>query len=228
MFNASFHRPSNVAIERAEKEPCVSSLSPWDALTRIYEVCEHHLTINPPQSLGYAFSHKYIPDNAAKSDIALAISYDWKAKTPGKYPAVFVFRDDAIIESSKTIGQMIGINVAESIEQRIALIKMNVRLVIIAQGIGFAEGFADYMKYPFMYFAKEIERDYCIHKLRFLELSKPTLYQQQGSSQDLYTVELVMNLEFYNQWAIKGDDLKLKTFSAEIYTSESETPLKNQ
>lgn len=228
MSNTSFHRPSNVALERADKEPCVSSLSPWDALTKIYQVCKHHLITNPPQSLGYAFSHKYVADNEAASDTVLAINYDWKAKAPGKYPAVFVFRDDAVIESSKTIGQMIGINVAESIEQRIALIKMNVRLVIIAQGIGFAEGFADYMKYPFMYFAKEIERDYCIHKLRLLEMSKPAPYQQQASSQDLYTVELIMNLEFYNQWAIKGDDLKLKTFTAEIYSSEAETPLKNQ
>jgi hypothetical protein len=222
-FNPSYI--SRTTRERVELQKTPCSLSPWQAFSYIFEVCQQHLLINSGKGLGYAFSHTYSTD-PTKSDIALEINYDWKGRHPQKYPAVFVFREDADYGTSKTLGQTVGMNVAESEENRLALVNLPIKIVVLAQGVGFAEEFADYMKYPFLYFAKEIEEEYCFHKVRLVRFGKPKPYT--NAAEDTYSIELDLDTEFFNQWVIKGDHLKLKTFTMEVATSPYEPHLKNQ
>jgi len=121
---------------------------------------------------------------------------------------------------------LIGINVAESVENRVAQIQMPVKIMVIAEGLGPVEMLADYMKYPFLYFAQEIQKSYCLDRLRFTGIGTPFLLHDQAK--DIYGVELSMETEFYNSWTTKGDHLKLKTVTMEASTSDAEDPLKNQ
>lgn len=183
--------------------------SVWSVQNIIYEIVQNHLLTNDPQEMGYGFKQKYAIEKE-KSDILLDISYNWKADSAQKRPAIFISRKPVEVNSSKTIGQGIGSNVAESEWSRVSLVTVPIGIMCIAHPLGFAEQWADYIKYPFMYFAQEIQEEYCLHKVRLVKISSPEIISIDAK--DAFGVELLIVIEYYDTWTILKDDLKFKTF----------------
>lgn len=221
-FSLSYY--SRQQRELADKAKCPPVMSPFDVITVVYEVIQAHMLMNPPDKLGFAFAQKYSQDENA-SDIALEVKYDWKGKAPQKRPAVFIGRGDARL-NSPTLGQGIGYNVAESEEIRTNLFVLPISVTTIAQGIGFAEQFAEYIKYPLMYFAQEIQKEYRFHKFRLVNVGRPEIFDRDAK--DTYAVDLTLETQFYDTWMVKGDHLKLKTMATTIVTGDPQKPLLNQ
>lgn len=194
-----------------KKEKC--SLSPFRVVNIIYEILEEHLITNDPATLGYSFTQRYHPD-PKQSTITLAVNYNWKADSAGKRPAVYLSRGDAITNTSLTLGQTMSSDVKTSTEDRIGLVSMPISISALANGLGFAEEFADYIKYPFMYYAKEISDEYCFKKFRLMRVSKPELYTTDAK--DCFLIELSVLTEFYDIHSITGDYLPFKTMQTEV------------
>lgn len=218
---SSFNLPRYTKEDR-ERDDLVQpkyKLTPFRALSAIYEVLEQHLITNDPAALGYAFTQRYDQDYT-KSNIALQINYNWKAETAGKRPAIYLARGHAELNNSLLLGQALQVSVPSSMEERLGLVSMPVTVTILANGIGFAEEFADYIKYPFMYFAKEISREYCFKKFRLVRISRPEVYSADGK--DCFMIELTLVVEFYDQYTITGDYLPLKTVHSSVVLAGEE------
>lgn len=224
---SSFRIPyiSPEARESAEKKLPLCSLTPWEAISAIYEVCEQHLIMNNPTDLGFPFTQKYDPDDT-KSDITLDINYDWKANKIQKRPAIFITRGDVVVDVRPTIGQTIAVDPRNSTDQRISIMNMSVIVTTIASGIGFAEQFAEYVRYPFLYFIKEIEKNYCIQKLGIKTIGRPIKFE--SDVKNTFSIELVLDVHFVNIWGVHMDSLKLKTLAATMFVGGDPHPLQNQ
>lgn len=200
-----------------KKEKC--GLSPFRVINIVYEVLEEHLITNDPALLGYSFSQRYHPD-PKQSSISLAVNYNWKADTAGKRPAIYLSRGDAITNTSLTLGQTMSSDVKTSTEDRIGLVTMPISIFILANGVGFAEEFADYIKYPFMYYAKEIGNEYCFKRFRLVRVGKPEIYATDAK--DCFLIELSVLTEFYDIHSITGDYLPFKTMQTEVILNDEQ------
>lgn len=220
---SSFNLPRYTKEDREHSDLAQQKyrLTPFRALSAIYEILEQHLIANDPATLGYAFTQRYSSDYT-KSNISLQINYNWKAEIAGKRPAIYLARGHAELNNSLLLGQSLQVHVPSSREERLGLISMPVTVTILANGIGFAEEFADYVKYPFMYFAKEISREYCFKKFRLARIARPEVYTPDGK--DCFMIELTLIVEFYDQYTVTGDYLPLKTVhSAVVLDGEEKT-----
>ncbi len=225
-FNFSSRPESHVGREIAQltKEEC--ALTPFRVQNIVYEILEQHLLINDPEKLGYPFTQKYNTDET-KSQIFIDISNNWKAGSAQKRPAVFVYRGDAQFQvGPNTFGQTSFINVAESETGLYTKVQMPIILNCIAGPVGFAETFADYIKYPFLYFWKNIQEEYCFRRFKLVNISAPE--QFTIDAKDSFSVKLTIMTEFYDMWGLIGDDLKLKTVAQEIYLEDGQNPLSGQ
>lgn len=209
---SSFHLPTYRRYQRetADKKPANKVLTPWTVMNFILEVCQNHLLSNDPKTMGYAFEQRYSP-NRTESSIYTDINNNWKTTEVQMRPAVFVSRGAATVQGNPTIGQTIGTDVPEAEEHRLTLLSMPCSVVTICNGVGFAEIFAEYMRYPFLYFAKEIEQEYCLQRLRVISIGEPQPFTVDAK--DSFSVELRLEIEFFDKWSVKADTLKLKTVS---------------
>jgi len=224
---SSFNLPyiSKDTRELADKRKVCKHITPFTAMTNVVEICKTHFLTNKPEDLGFAFSAKY-STNDNESDILLLPNYDWKAKAVQKRPAVFIGRGNAVVKPNLTIGQTIAVNVPESEDSRVNLIDMPITVSVIATNLGFVEEFAEYVKYPFMYFAREIEHEYGFARFRLINITKPSFFTVD--SQDSIVVELNIDTEFYDVWTVKGDHLKLKTVANTVFIEPEQKPLEKQ
>lgn len=199
------------------KEKC--RLSPFRVINILYEIIEEHMLRNDPDILGYSFSQRYTQDQK-QSTISLAVNYNWKADTAGKRPAIYLARGDATTNGSVTLGQTMSLDVKTSTEDRLGLVSIPISIIVLANGIGFAEEFADYIKYPFMHFAKEISQEFCFKRLRLLRIGKPELYG--GDAKDCFLIELSVLVEYYDIHSITGDYLPFKTMQTEVMLDDDQ------
>jgi hypothetical protein len=209
---SSFRIPykSKNSREVEQKQSKCPYHTPWSVLNIIYEICENHLLSNPPTKYGYAFTQKY-DKNHAKSDILLEINFHLDTKAAMKRPAIIISRENIKIDSSPTMGQSIGTNVAESETTHTTKVELPITITTIANGIGMAEQFMEYISIPFMYFAQQIESEYGFHKFRAVNIGKPAILDVD--SKDAFRIQLTLDIEYYDTWMVKGDHLKLKTFT---------------
>lgn len=211
-------------INEKKKTPC--GLSPFRAQSIVFEILKNHLLINKPKDLGFPFDEIYDVDDK-KTKIFLDMSNNWKASQPQQRPAVFVYRGDAEHGvGPNVIGNVIGSRVAESEEDMITKVSMPIMINCIHSPIGAVETFAEYIKYPFLYFYKQIQAEYCFHKFRLVSVTAPE--QINVDAKDAFSVKLTIATEFNDAWTVKGDHLKLKTVQTSIFTDDSYKALENQ
>jgi hypothetical protein len=211
-----------VSREIAQKASECINLNPWVVQNLVYKLIQNYMLTNDPKVMGYTFDQKYDLDSS-KSDIDLAISYNYKADVASKRPAVFVGRENAEIKYP-TFGQSIGGNVAESENTMLGLISLPIRVFVVASPLGFAEQLADYVKQPLMYHAQTIQQDFGFMKFRLMQISKPQILVE---AKDNIVVELVLQINYSDGWTVIGDHLKLKTVSGAIFDSLKAKPIEN-
>lgn len=215
---------SDVEREAREKHSCKHfHLTPWIVQNIVYELIVNHFLTNDPQSMGYVFTQKYSPIKE-QSQIYIDNSYNWKADVASKRPAIFISRGDVSL-SYPTIGQGIGSHAQDSEQFRFAQQKMPISVIVVASPVGFVEQLADYVKYPLIYFAQEIQRDFCIGQFRLTSIGRPQILVE---AKDNFSIELSISTEFNDRWVVRGDDLKLKTVKGTIFDTVFEKPLENQ
>ena len=181
---------------------------------------------NTPGSLGYSFTETYDIDEV-KSKIFIDLSHNWKASTPQKRPAVFIYRGDASYDNGpKPFGDNAKVDVAESSWNKLSYVKMPITLNCIAGPVGFAEQFVEYIKYPFLYFSANIIREYGFRNFKLVNIDAPELFNIDAK--DGYSVKLTIMTEFYETWALQQDALKLKTVAVDVYTDKTKKPLEQQ
>lgn len=215
-------KDSRELAQQGKEKP---ALDPWVTQRIVFEILETHLLRNDPEDLGYGFTQKYNLD-PTKSSIFIDISHNWKASEPQKRPAVFVYRGDADYSDSRILGQKGFVDVAESTEGYANKVRMTISVNCIAEGIGFAEEFANYIKYPFLYFSKNIKCEYGFTNFRLQNISAPE--QFDVDAKDTFSIKLTILTEFYDKWAIQQEALKLKTVNTAVYTDLMEKPLEKQ
>lgn len=208
--DVSYISPSDRNTE--EKDERVMILTPWTVQNICYEVIKNYMISNPPQKEGYRFSQKYDPDEL-KSGISLEIAYHYKDSVIQKRPGIFVSRGDANF-SFPTINQTIGINNKESEKSKYTLLQMPILIAVVATNVGFAEQLAEYIFKIFFRYQEIIRNDFCIRQIKLATLSSPQLYLE---SKDHFMVNIQLLLAFDMGAVIKGDDLKLKTVSYNIF-----------
>lgn len=219
---------SRVNREIEEKKPKECRLTPFRAQSIVFEILKNHLILNKPTDIGFPFSETYDPD-ITKTKIFIDMSNNWKACAPQMRPAVYVYRGDANYAATgkQTIGGgVIGRNPAESEESFMRTVSMPIMLNCIHAPIGAIETFVDYIKYPFLYFGKQIAEEYCFTKFKLVAISSPE--QNLSDAKDAFSVKITIDTEFTDTWGIKGDHLKLKTVQFSMYNDITEKPLENQ
>ena len=224
-FSFSLPHISPNSRENLEKEGCVEILSPWRAQNIVFEILQTHFLTNKPKDLGYAFSQVYDTDEH-KSQIALELSHIFKGTTPAKRPAVYVYRGPASYGGNRTFGQKAGIDVMEAEVQEYIKVSMPITVACIAGPVGFVEQFVDYVKYPFLYFWDNIQKECCFYRFRLENISEPE--QFSVDAKDTFIVKLNISTEFYDTWAIQQDALRLKTVATDVYFDKTKKPLEKQ
>lgn len=210
----SSQRAQELADER------IMVLTPWTVQNICYEVLKNYMTINPPQNEGYRFSQKYDPDDT-KTGIGLEIAYHYKDSVIQRRPGIYVSRGEAQLQFP-TINQQIGSNTRESEKTKFAMLQMPLNLAVVATNVGFAEQLSEYIFKIFFRYQETIRNDFCIRQFKLVGISQPNLYLE---SKDHISVIVQLLTAFDMGAIIKGDDLKLKTFSYNIFTSCLESPL---
>lgn len=216
---------SSHSLEKIQGEKDIVGLDAWLAQRIVFEILENHLLTNDPKDLGFGFSQRYNKD-PEKSQIFIDISHNWKACSPQKRPAVYIYRGEADYGGRSVIGQRAFMDVAESTEGFITHVQLPIMLNCIAEPIGFAEEFANYIKYPFVYFWKNIQCEYGFTKFRLSSISPPEHFDVDAK--DSFSIKLTLSTEFYDKWAVQQDALKLKTVSTEVMMDIMEKPLDKQ
>lgn len=209
--------------ELSECSPNCLHLNPWNVQQIIYKIIQTFMLTNNPKDMGYTFEQKYALKKE-ESQIDLEIAFNYKADTASKRPAVFVARSNADIKYP-TMRNTLGVNYKESEEFKLALITLPITVSVVASPVGFVEQLADYVKQPLMYFAQHIQEDFGFSKFRLVSIATPKLYLE---AKDNFVVELALQVEYNDNWVVRGDHLKLKTFSAAIFDSVVKKPLEFQ
>jgi hypothetical protein len=209
--------------EKEERDERILYLTPWTVQNICYEVIKNYMILNSPQSQGYKFSQVYDP-NDLETGISLQIAYHYNDDVIQKRPGIYVSRGDVEFQYP-TINQQIGMNTAESIKEKLAILKLPVTFSVVGTNVGFTEQLAEYIFRVFLGHQENIRNDFCFRQFKLAGLSKPALYLE---SKDHFVVEVQLFTAFDMNAIVKGDDLKLKTVSYTVFTSCAEQPLKNQ
>lgn len=199
--------------ELAERDEREMVLTPWTVQNICYEIIKNYMLTNPPQSQGYRFAQTYDPDDL-KTGIALEIAFNYKDVAMQKRPAIFVSRGETAFKFP-TLNQMIGANPRESEKSKYAMLEMPINVAVIATNVGFAEQLAEYIFAIFLRFQETIRKDFCLRQFKLVTLAAPQLYLE---SKDHFVINILLDAVFDMGSVIKGDDLKLKTISYQIFT----------
>jgi hypothetical protein len=199
--------------ELAERDERVMVLTPWTVQNICYEIIKNYMLTNPPQSQGYKFAQTYDVDDL-KTGIALEIAFNYKDVSVQKRPAVFVSRGETAFRFP-TINQMIGANPRESEKTKYAMLEMPINVAVLATNVGFAEQLAEYIFTAFLRFQEVIKKDFCLRQFKLVTLSAPQIYLE---SKDHFVINILLDAVFDMGTVVKGDDLKLKTVSYQIFT----------
>lgn len=214
---------SNQERERQDNADDCLHLNPWVAQTIAYEIIQNFMIENDPKKMGYTFDQKYNSDKT-KSTIHLEIAYDWRADVANKRPGIFISRGDAQI-GNMTFSSVIGLNPSESEEFKMSQVALPLTVSVVAAPVGLTEQLADYVKQPLAYYSQVIQNDFGFSRFRLVSISKPQMVQE---AKENFVVELGLQVVYHDGWVVRGDDLKLKTFSALIYDNVKKKPLENQ
>jgi len=212
--------------EEASIGKCEDSLhmNAWSVQEIIYELIVNHMLANDPAEMGYKFVSRYNIDET-KSDILVAISYDWKANAPSKRPAIFIQRGD-MLTMSPTMNQATDYsNLNESEEEKMVINTMPIQIACIASPIGVAEQVADYIRHAFVAYQSEIQRDFKFRQFRLKSMSRPEIYVE---SKDNFVIMLNINTVFDEGWVIKKDHLKLRSVGRIIFDGIASKPFTSQ
>lgn len=199
-------------------------LNAWSTQNIVYELVINYMLANPPETLGFNFNARYDRDRT-KSGILVDIAYNWDSSIANKRPAIFIQRGDWDFKHP-TMGQSISFNnIAESEEERMSINLVPVIVKVIATPVGFAEQLAEYVRQAFIYYQKEIQRDFKFRRFRITEVSKP---QKYVDATDYFAIMISIEVAFDEGWVIKGDDLKLKTVGRVIFDSVTSKLISSQ
>lgn len=198
-------------------------LNPWNVQQIVYKIIQTFMLSNDPKKMGYTFDQKYAIKKE-DSQIDLEIAFNYKADTASKRPAIFIARANADIRYP-TMRNLVGMNPAESEQFKLAMISLPITVSVVAGPVGFVEQLADYVKQALMYFAQNIQNDFGFARFRLVSIATPKFYLE---SKENFVVELALQVEYNDNWVVRGDHLKLKTFSAAIFDSVVKKPLELQ
>jgi len=213
MSDATYRTGADIAfVEKQNKSPFLC-LNAWTMQNIVYEIIAGYMAANDPETLGFSFKQKYDPD-ITKTSIFLDIAYNWQQAKSDKRPAIFIQRGDVNL-TTPTIGQTFSDpNIKESEEDRFTLNQMEVKVSVIGTNLGFAEQLAEYVKQPLISFAKEVRRDFNLRRFRLVSLGSP---KNIVDPKDHFVIELLLQTAFDEGWTVKGEHLKLKTISKQIF-----------
>jgi hypothetical protein len=189
----------------------------------VYEVITGFMASpdNDPAEMGYKFTSRYHPDET-KSDIHIALAYDWKAVTASKIPAVYIQRGD-METKHPTIRQTTSYaGIKESEEERTVINIVPIQVVVIAKPFAVAEQIADWIRVGLVSFQPEIQGDFNLRRFRVESMSAPKIYVEGENS---FVIMLNINAVFDEGWILKRDDLKLKAVGSVIFDKLTSRPL---
>lgn len=212
-------------VQQTSRPEC--QLTPFRVQAIVFDILKNHLILNNPKDLGFPFDETYDPD-PAKSKIFIDLSNNWKTQAPQKRPAAYVFRGEAEYGKANTnfIGELMSSDPMTSEDTYMKIVTMPIVINCIHSPVGAAESFAEYIKYPFLYFSKQIKEEYCFLKFKLASVSPPE--QNLNDAKDAFNIKMIIETEFSDAWIVKKDDLKLKTVNTSVYTELTEKPLQNQ
>ena len=203
-----------MALTQPVSEPKMY-LNVWNAQRIVYELIINHFLTNDPAKLGYSFDQRYSADEK-KSKIYISNAFFWNAGVVNKRPAIFVSRQDMVYNPVQFIGQNFSVNPRNSQEKRLRMSSLPLKVSIIASPVGLAESIADYVKYPLLYNALEIKRDFNLRQFALRAISTP---RQFPESRDNFQIDMMISMVFDENWEVTKDSLKIKTISYDIFNS---------
>lgn len=203
-----------LAQEQSE-EPSLVQMSPWIVQGIIYELITRFFLGNDPGDLGYPFKQRYDTDKI-KSGIFVDIAYNYDASVANKRPSIFISRGDASIKGVTFGHQIAEPNPAESIQQKLLINTVPINVAVIAAPIMMVELLADYTKQAFVSFQHQIQEDFRFRRFRLTGVSKPQIYVE---AKEYFVVNLSIEVVYDEGWALKRDDMKLKSIGLTIYES---------
>ncbi len=190
----------------------------------VFELVKMQLLSANPEEFGLKIEQKYDVDQT-KSGIFLDIAYNWKADVVQKRPAIFIQRAGMSMKNLTLGNSDAGGNTKESIDARAQLNTIDIQVKCIGTNVGFTEQFAEYVRQPLVQYQQEIQRDFKLNRFRVTNLSEPSIYVE---SKEHFVIIININAVFKEGWQVKGDHLKLKTVSRQIFDSVCAQPMANQ
>lgn len=187
-------------------------LNPWAIQNIVYEVITNFYLNNDPKDFGFGFNQRYNSD-PTKTTIFVDMAYNWQKSNQDKRPAVFIERGDVDIRQP-TMGGTIESDIKESIETRMTVNTMVIKVSVLGTNLGLTESLTEYTKQALISFRQEIQRDFKLRRFRLIKISSP---KNIVEPKDHFVVELIIEVIFDEGWAVQGDDLKVKSFGREIY-----------
>lgn len=189
----------------------------------VYEVVTGWMSSpeNDPAEMGYLFTARYDMDST-KSDIHVALSYDWKAVTASKVPAVYIQRGNMETRHPTFSQTTSHAGSKYSEEERNVINVVPIQIAVIAKPFAVAEQLADWIRVGLVTFQPEIQKDFGLRQFRVEGMSAPKIYVD---GKDEFVIMLSINAVFDEGWILKRDDLKLKAVGSVIFDKLTQRPL---
>jgi len=198
--------------ERHAKDQLVLPLTPWTVQNVCYEVLKNFMLANPPSALGYPIQQVYTDDK--NSEISLEIAYHFQDAVVQKRPGIYVGRG-RVNTQFKTLNRNIQVNPKESESAMYAETTMPVNITVIGTNVGMTEQLAEYVFRIFMLHQTQIQKDFGLLKLQLAGIEPPSL---KPESKDHISVTVELLAAFAMGSMVRGDHLKLKTFTMAVFT----------
>lgn len=193
-------------------------INAWTVQNIVYELITSFFLRNTPKSLDIPLPVVYDSDKS-KTDIYVAIAYNYDAQVVGKRPAIFIRRGDQTMKPptfAATIGNVV---VKESETPRLFINQLPITVSVIAAPIMMTELMAEYAKYALQTFQYEIQEDFHFRKFRVVSVSAPEIYKE---AKEYFIINIALEVAYDEGWVVKGDDLRLNSVAFNLYESVSE------
>ena len=187
-------------------------LTPWVVQNICFETLRNFMKQNTPKDLGYSLTEVYTegPDTT----IALEISHHYKDAVPQRRPGIYVARNAAAFKF-RTLDRTVQRNTKESEKTVMAEVEMPVIFNVYATNLGSCEQMSEYVSRVFLLYQSEIQKDFHLQRLQLNTITPP---QQIPEAKTHFMISVVLDSVFVMGQVVRGDDLKLKTFTSTIFT----------
>ena len=218
-----YETPETLAAKVTKEVEPKMVINPLTLMEIVYEVITGYMAHpnNDPSEMGYRFTSRYNHDET-KSDIHVALSYDWKATTASKVPAIFIQRGTSQLKHPTMGGIVSHAGHKDSEDERLVINEVPIIVTVIAKPFGVAEQIADWIKQGLVSYQLEIQRDFRLRRFKVVEVSAPKIYIE---GKDEFAIMLSINAVFDEGWILKRDDLKLKAVGTAIFDKVTSKPL---